>query len=840
MEKLPPRYPNHRKGLVGIEKIYEEIKPLLKIGSDDSNEVITFGIWGMGGIGKTTLANALYEKLSGKFESCHFFANVTEKSEEVVHKDLYSKLSGKNISSYDPLELRLLLQTERVLIVLDDVTTPKKLEELIYQFYPLGSESRVIVTTRNKQIFRSDAIKYMVQGLKFHHSLELFWLTAFEEKQPKNGYEDISHKVVSYCKGVPLALKVVGASLRSKSKEVWECQMNKLQSIPNMEIQKVLKLSYDDLDDSQQSIFLDIACFLKGERRDNIFPIYEIEVLLDKSLITIQKNKNGEVIEMHDLIQEMGNEIVRQESIKYPERRSRLWKHEEVVDVLKKNKENDIVEGIILNLELLNENLNLSNDFLAKMINLRFFKIYKEYYWIKQEQFNIYLHDNLESLSDKLRYFHWDNCCLKSLPSKFCAEQLVVLIMLNSKLKKLWDGVQNLCNLKEIDLRGSKRLTNIPDLSKATKLVRVNLSECRKIKSLNIHSKYLSELYLDGCLSLAEISVTSDKLTRLNLCQTSLFGVSKLKSLNVNSRPLKALELPCCSSLKEIAVVSDKITALTLRGSAIASLPSSISSLSKLTRLDLSCCRYLVSLPELPPSLRFILLDNCWNLVSLPELPSSLDWLSALNCNSLETEMCQRLVLQQLLRPNSYGRDSKYFVFPGNHVIEECEFHTTEHSMSIPASCLNISHLSGFIFCIFLSNYVPSVLGREIHNTFDEGFYWLVDMLVSIYEDDTQLWHARSSPFKFLRRSFQPPISDHMMFGYHDLSEFDGMSEVYHPSRDVRIIFQLHVKQKYGKRFGVFPVYATTSGFELQISESQSIQPKQPLHQRGEGLNQKL
>ncbi|KAL2341464.1 hypothetical protein Fmac_009404 [Flemingia macrophylla] len=192
MKNFSSKYPNHRKGLVGIEKIYEEIKPLLKIGSDDSNEAITFGIWGMGGMGKTALANALYKKLFGEFEGHCFLANVTEKLEEVIHRDLYSKLSGKNISSYDPLELRLLLQTERVLIVLDDVTIPKKLEEVIYQFYPLGSGSRVIVTTRNKQIFRSDAVKYMVHDLEFHHSLELFCLTAFEEKQPKDGYEDIS------------------------------------------------------------------------------------------------------------------------------------------------------------------------------------------------------------------------------------------------------------------------------------------------------------------------------------------------------------------------------------------------------------------------------------------------------------------------------------------------------------------------------------------------------------------------------------------------------------------------------------------------------------------------
>ncbi|KAL2342210.1 hypothetical protein Fmac_010150 [Flemingia macrophylla] len=325
-------------GLVGIKNSYEEIKSLLNI---ESNEVKIFGIWGMGGIGKTTLANSFYEELSPKFEGRCFLENVREKSEKGQNlcEEIFSKLSDEENHRFEASKLRWLLQWKRVIIVLDDVVDEKQLEEVIYQFYPLGPGSRVIVTTRNKKIFRLDVVTYLVPELSLHDSLELFCLSAFEEKQPKDGYEDISKEVISYCGGIPLALKVVGASLRSKSKEVWTCQLNKLRSIPNMKIQKALKLSYDDLDDSQQSIFLDIACFFKGKPRDSsMFPISEIEVLLDKSLITIHHYRNREVIEMHDLIQDMGHEIVRQECIKHHERRSRLWKSDEVVDVLKRNK----------------------------------------------------------------------------------------------------------------------------------------------------------------------------------------------------------------------------------------------------------------------------------------------------------------------------------------------------------------------------------------------------------------------------------------------------------------------------------------------------------------------
>jgi hypothetical protein len=81
----------------------------------------------------------------------------------------------------------------------------------------------------------------------------------------------------------------------------------------------------------------------------------------------------------------------------------------------------------------------LSSDSFRSMINLRYLYI----------TYRVHFPKGLEWLSDKLRYLHWDAFPLKSLPSTFCAEKLVVLRMANSKLRKLWDGVQvhiNSCN----------------------------------------------------------------------------------------------------------------------------------------------------------------------------------------------------------------------------------------------------------------------------------------------------------------------------------------------------------------------------------------------------------
>nr|KYP32022.1 Putative disease resistance protein At4g11170 family [Cajanus cajan] len=413
--------------------------------------------------------------------------------------------------------------------------------------------------------------------------------------------------------GIPLALKVLGASLRRRSEEVWESELRKLQKIPNMQIHNILKLSYDGLDRS----FLDIACLLKGERRDwvtslleacGFFAVSGIEVLLDKAL----------------MIQQMGQEIVHQESIKDLGRQSRLWKHDEVCEVLKYNKGTDDVEGIILNLDALTEDLCLSSDTLAKMANVRFLKIHKVRYW-DEYKFNLYLPHGLKSLSNKLRYLRWDGFCLESLSSNFCAEQLVELHISLSKVKRLWDGVQDLSNLKTIRLHDLPELIEIPDLSMARKLEHISLLDC---------------------ISLCELHPSIVSLPNLKIM--GLFRCSKIEILKVHSKCLRILVAYDCSSLKEFSITSKEMVCLNLRKTTISALPSSIwnngkfsdlhltvsnnleslianiQNLSLLKLLYLLNCQKFVSLPQLPPSLRELHLSDLRELVSLPQLPSSL------------------------------------------------------------------------------------------------------------------------------------------------------------------------------------------------------------------------
>ncbi|XP_027933270.1 TMV resistance protein N-like isoform X2 [Vigna unguiculata] len=792
LRKLTARYPTQLKGLVGIEENYEQIESLLRIGS---REVRTLGIWGMGGIGKTTLATALYAKFSPEFEGGCFLTNVRENSSrqgglEALRSKLFTELlENENHCFGSPLLVPQFVMSrlghKKVFIVLDDVATSEQLECLIIDYGLLGPGSRIIVTTRDKQIFRPNDEIYEVKELSIYHSLELFSLTAFEEKIPKQGYEDLSRRAISYCKGIPLALKVLGASLCRRSKEAWVSELRKLKKISNMEIHNVLKLSYDGLDRSQKDILLDIACFLKGEHKDRVTNLLEacdffaasgIEVLLDKALVTISYSNN---IQMHDLIQEMGQEIVDQESIKDSGRRSRLWRPEEVHQVLKHNLGTEVVEAITLDTCDLNRDLNLSSNSFTKMVSMRFLKIHSSYY---SSQFNVHLPSGLESLSDKLRYFRWDGFCHESLSSNFHAEYLVELDMRRSKLRKLWEGVQSLVNLEKIHLEASRDLVEIPDLSKAEKLKRIDLSDCeslrklhpsisslpklahlelsgcRKIENLNVHSKYLQRLNLEGCSSLKELSVTSHKMVFLDLSYTAICSLPS--SIQYNTE-LARLFLKGCDNLSFVQSPPNiighlfSLLLLDLSGTNVESLPASIKNLSMM---------------------KLLVLDDCRTLVSLPELPRSLEMLTAYNCTSLETVFTQLLVSEHMLQSCKPYLSKQYYypkqfeggcaVFPGDHIMNDFGFHAEDSSITIPY--LSLPELCGFICCFVLSE--GSIEGH---------------ISCSIYQDSEQVGIDEG---QLLHTAL---ISDHV--------------------KDERVRI---------KECGVFPVYASESGLKLFGSDS--------------------
>ena len=355
LTKLNRESSSDLRGLFGIQRKIEKIESLLCL---DSPGVCCVGIWGMGGIGKTTLADAVFHRHSSKFEVCCFLANVREKSEKtdglnelrntLVRELLKDKDVNINTPSIPP-HIQDRLRRTKALIVLDDVNARKQLEYLVGDDDRFCQGSRIIITARDKGLLEQkvDPAKiFSVEGLGSDEALELFHSHAFGNKSPTTDHPKLSREVVEYIKGIPLALKVMGSSFRRcKSKQEWEVQWKKVKRVPNGEIQKVLRVSYDGLDDNEKEIFLDIACFHKGCERNDVERMLDscdffgeagINELVDRSLISISysctswEDKLEARIEMHDLVQEMGRAIARKQG-------SRLFNANDVCQALTNN-----------------------------------------------------------------------------------------------------------------------------------------------------------------------------------------------------------------------------------------------------------------------------------------------------------------------------------------------------------------------------------------------------------------------------------------------------------------------------------------------------------------------
>lgn len=333
------------EGLVGVHQPIQQIESLLDIGSDD---VRIIGIWGLAGIGKTTLAHAIFDKLVHHFEAHFFLENVREKwgkcREECRNKfysDLLEETNAVSWSTYDKVRL----SRKRVLIVLDDVNDQEQLEYFVGSHkYLVGSGSRIIVTSRDRQSFgnRVSAV-YKVEGLEYDEAHQLFCLNAFKRSSLVPHSKELLERVVNYAEVIPLAIKVLASLFSSKSKEQWGSLLAQQKASPNKKIQNILQISYDGLDENQQNIFLDIACFFKGCDRYYVQGVLDgcgffadigIQDLVDKSLITISYDNK---LCMHDLIQQMGWEIIRLQSPKEPGKRSRLFMAQDIYHVLKYN-----------------------------------------------------------------------------------------------------------------------------------------------------------------------------------------------------------------------------------------------------------------------------------------------------------------------------------------------------------------------------------------------------------------------------------------------------------------------------------------------------------------------
>ncbi|KAI3725560.1 hypothetical protein L1987_65350 [Smallanthus sonchifolius] len=480
----------------------------------------------------------------------------------------------------------------------------------------------------------------------------------------------------------------------------------------------MLRLSFDGLSSDQQRIFLDITCSFIGVDKDlaasvldscNSFADANIRVLVDKSLITVSSTSSS--LQMHDLIQAMAREIVREES-DTPGDRSRLWIPTDVHDVLNKNKITQSVEVLVLLLEKSCEKVHIDCKSFARMKNLRILKIcdlelessgqMSELKLPNKSKVNLY--GSVEFLSNELRLLYWHGYPFKFLPSSFYPENIVDIDLSYSNIQNLWRTPKCFRRLKLMKLKHCHNLTSTPNFTEMTnlevlilegcvnlvkvdpsvgmlkRLVVLNMGGCTRLRSFpsKVEMDSIQILNISRCLKgdkLLKVFSTTNTLVELHVDQTAITTLPHLFYALTN---LQVLSLGRHQVIKSGWWTSVFRTAYMQRKYQQPERPALpyLASLRFLRRLNVSDCNISEISPDigglscleglklsrnsftcLPANLsklsrlQVLILDVCNKLEWLPELPPSIISFRASCCTSLQ-KLGNLLVSQ-----NSYRRN---------------------------------------------------------------------------------------------------------------------------------------------------------------------------------------
>lgn len=328
--------------LVDIER---QLFKMEKLNDLEPNVVRFIGIIGMGGIGKTTIAEVFYDRVARFFGKNRCFLRIYEHTtllslqQQLLSQLLQTKDLIINNENEGARMIGSRLKDKRVLIVLDGVKEKTQLEQLVGNPNWFGSGSKIIITTRNRDVLRQPnykdkMVEYSVEFLDTKSAMTLFCKHAFGCGFPSKNFEDFSKEIVERVEGHPQALIQIGSSLYDKGIEIWKEELKSLEEDYNNRIFKTLKISFDDLGKTSQEVFLDLACFFNEKTKEKVIEILksfdyrphsEIQLLQDRCLIEVRSDNT---ILMPKCIQTMGQQIERE-----ADKRSRIWLPKDAQDV---------------------------------------------------------------------------------------------------------------------------------------------------------------------------------------------------------------------------------------------------------------------------------------------------------------------------------------------------------------------------------------------------------------------------------------------------------------------------------------------------------------------------
>jgi hypothetical protein len=223
--------------------------------------------------------------------------------------------------------------SKKVLVVVDDVGMTKNLEALQLPIDKhatnVNCKNKILVNCRNWQILKNhvrESAKVDMAFLEEKQARKLFMCHAFKyANNVTNDFEQISTEIIKAYEGLPLSLEILGCYLCDiRDLKIWKSALQELKGGRNITggsgnemLWKILRISYDHLIKTHQDMFLDIACFFVGFKKetfcrvywngdDSSNPMIILQNLKDRSLI--KWAKDGDLY-MHEQLQDMGRNI---------------------------------------------------------------------------------------------------------------------------------------------------------------------------------------------------------------------------------------------------------------------------------------------------------------------------------------------------------------------------------------------------------------------------------------------------------------------------------------------------------------------------------------------------
>lgn len=664
---------------VGIEEPVREVIDLLEWSSNENAVAVI--LHGLGGIGKTTLANAVYSSLDIEgwqcskvelFQDINTPGNIKE-LQNMILRDLTPRKDLKDIKEIrneeeGQVELGKMLQKVKAFIFIDNVLGERELSQLLPKNINKAMKVRFLLTTRDQNHCNPCRVKTGVYSMKHLRRTEAMTLLRHEmdkrddkkrQRDSRPLYESELVEIVNYCGGIPKLLEVTAAFIVAADNQMKAFEIVKEEHIKfkgkHLENIQLYVFAYDNLREECKDPFLDICLFFKGKNWEIVEDIVGMSELdtLEKSAL-VKKDING-LVSVHDVILELGRH-------KAKETRLKFTSADEMKKFLKRKADKDIqnIKGLWLSGN--KDRLSLSSEKLDLMCrSLRILRLGNL----------IHVEGTCKRPLEKLIFFQG---AVPRLP--FDVKEVTDLKYLSYQPKDLklsempsdlryveFDGrLSDACEIYPRDLEQLKRL-RILTLTRFAKLKRLS-------KELGDQLNGLQELTLSCCESIEELplSISSLKLRilRVNHCsnlthlpkdfelldslqELNLQGCTNLKELPSSFGLLNSLQKLClqdCTNLKELPSIFGSLNSLqelNLQGCTnLEELPSSFEKLSSLVSLDLSSCEKLSKLPHgigYLASLVSLSFNKCANIKSIPE---SIGWLKSL-AFSMDMSGCSTL-----------------------------------------------------------------------------------------------------------------------------------------------------------------------------------------------------